>query len=72
MWLLGKRRVYCGSELNRAAYQLLIAEERARAVVTDPPYNVKIDGNVRGSGAVRHREFAMASGDMTGGNSPAS
>jgi len=34
-------------------------------VFTDPPYNVKIDGNVCGKGAIRHREFAMASGEMT-------
>jgi hypothetical protein len=34
-------------------------------VFTDPPYNVKIDGDVCGSGAVKHREFAMASGEMT-------
>lgn len=34
-------------------------------VFTDPPYNVPIDGNVGGLGAIRHREFAMASGEMT-------
>ena len=34
-------------------------------VFTDPPYNVKIDGHVSGLGAVKHREFAMASGEMT-------
>ena len=34
-------------------------------VFTDPPYNVPIDGNVSGLGAVRHREFAMASGEMS-------
>ena len=34
-------------------------------IFTDPPYNVKIDGNVTGLGANRHREFAMASGEMT-------
>ena len=33
-------------------------------VFTDPPYNVPIDGNVGGLGAIRHREFAMASGEM--------
>jgi DNA modification methylase len=65
LWLLGKHRVYCGSALDPAAYELLMAEEKASAVFTDPPYNVKIDGNVCGSGAVRHREFAMASGEMT-------
>jgi DNA modification methylase len=65
LWLLGKHRVYCGSALDRSAYELLMANEKASAVFTDPPYNVKIDGNVCGSGAVRHREFAMASGEMT-------
>jgi hypothetical protein len=30
----------------------------------DPPYNVPIHGHVSGLGAIRHREFAMASGEM--------
>ena len=34
-------------------------------VFTDPPYNVKIDGHVGGLGKVKHREFAMASGEMS-------
>jgi hypothetical protein len=34
----------------------------ARLILTDEPYNVKIAGNVAGA---RHREFAMASGEMT-------
>ena len=65
LWLLGKHRLYCGSALDLAAYELVMANEPAAAVFTDPPYNVKIDGNVCGSGAVKHREFAMASGEMT-------
>lgn len=32
---------------------------------TDSPYNCPIDGFVGGSGSVKHREFAMASGEMT-------
>lgn len=32
--------------------------------ISDPPYNVPIDGNVCGNGAIRHREFAMGSGEM--------
>ena len=67
LWLLGKHRIYCGSALDPLAYELLMAKERASGVFTDPPYNVKIDGNVCGSGAVRHREFAMASGEMSSG-----
>jgi hypothetical protein len=33
-------------------------------VFTDPPYNVPIDGHVSGLGAVHHRPFPMASGEM--------
>jgi DNA modification methylase len=43
----------------------LLADERARLVFTDPPYNVPIDGHVGGLGAIKHREFKMASGEMT-------
>ena len=43
----------------------LIDGERADLVFTDPPYNVAIDGNVCGLGAIRHREFAFASGEMS-------
>ncbi len=39
--------------------------EKAQMVFTDPPYNVPIDGHVGGSGTIKHREFAMASGEMT-------
>ena len=41
-----------------------MGDDRARTVFTDPPYNVKIDGHVCGSGKVKHREFAMATGEM--------
>jgi DNA modification methylase len=34
-------------------------------VFADPPYNVRIDGNVSGLGATRHDDFAMASGEMS-------
>jgi DNA modification methylase len=38
---------------------------RANAVFVDPPYNVPIDGHVTGNGAIQHREFAMAAGEMS-------
>jgi len=31
----------------------------------DPPYNLPIQGHVGGHGGVKHREFVMASGEMT-------
>jgi DNA modification methylase len=43
----------------------LIGTERAAAAISDPPYNVPIDGHVSGLGKVRHREFPMATGEMT-------
>ena len=64
LWSLGKHRLYCGSALDPSAYDILFDGEKAAAVFTDPPYNVKIDGNVCGSGTIKHREFAMASGEM--------
>ena len=41
-----------------------MAGEKADMVFTDPPYNVPIRGHVSGRGAVKHDEFAMASGEM--------
>ena len=37
----------------------------ADLVFADPPYNVRIDGHASGLGIVKHREFAMASGEMS-------
>ena len=33
-------------------------------VFTDPPYNVQIDGHASGLGAIHHRPFPMAAGEM--------
>ena len=37
---------------------------RRDVVFTDPPYNVPIDGHASGLGAIHHRPFPMASGEM--------
>jgi hypothetical protein len=34
-------------------------------VFTDRPSNVPIDGHLCGLGGVKHREFAMAAGEMS-------
>jgi DNA modification methylase len=41
--------------------------DQAALVITDPPYNVAIEGHVSGKGCTRHREFAMATGEMSEG-----
>ena len=65
IWVLGQHRLICGDARNASHYQALLSDERADLVFTDPPYNVAIDNNVCGKGFIRHREFAMASGEMS-------
>jgi DNA modification methylase len=65
LWKLGEHRVHCGDALNVNGYSDLMQARRATAVFTDPPYNDPIDGYVAGFGKVHHREFAMASGEMS-------
>jgi DNA modification methylase len=65
LWLLGSHRLYCGNALDAASYDALSNGEKAAAAITDAPYNVRIDGHVSGNGRITHREFAMASGEMS-------
>ena len=65
LWALGPHRLICGDALDPGVVAKLLDGEKAEMVFTDPPYNVPIEGNVSGRGKVRHREFAMASGEMT-------
>ena len=65
LWLLGEHRLLCGNAIERDSYAQLMEQDLAAAVFTDPPYNVKVDGHVCGLGTIKHREFAMASSEMT-------
>jgi len=64
LWRLGDHRVLCGSARDGDAFELLLAGETVDAVFTDPPYNVRINGHVRGA-AGGFEEFAEASGEMS-------
>jgi DNA modification methylase len=65
VWLLGPHKLVCGDARDGAVYSDLMNGEKARVVFADVPYNVPIDGHVGGLGAVKHREFKMAAGEMT-------
>lgn len=65
LWQLGRHLLFCGDAREPEAFQKLMGNVRAQMIFTDPPYNVPIDGHVCGLGKVQHREFAMASGEMT-------
>jgi hypothetical protein len=65
LWQIGDHALLCADALKPESYRRLLQTRRAQMVFTDPPYNVRITGNVSGLGRVKHREFAMASGEMT-------
>ena len=65
LWLLGRHRLLCGDAQSRADVERLVDRAAVELIFTDPPYNVPIDGHVGGSGSIRHRAFAFASGEMT-------
>ena len=65
LWSLGTHRLLCGDSQEPGSFARLMGADRARMVFSDPPYNVRIDGHVGGLGRVKHREFAMAAGEMS-------
>lgn len=65
MFLLGDHKLICGNSLKDDTYRVLMGPEQARMVVSDVPYNVKIENNVSGLGAVKHKDFVMAAGEMS-------
>ena len=64
-WQISDHLLLCGDALKARSYERLLQSKRAQIIFTDPPYNVRIAGNVSGLGKAQHREFAMASGEMT-------
>ncbi len=64
-WQIGDHFLLCGDALKARSYEHLLGSKRAQLIFCDPPYNVPIAGNVSGLGKAQHREFAMASGEMT-------
>src|ERR1041385_1371338 len=65
LWKLDKHRLLCGDALHESSFTKLMGSRRANLVFVAPPYNVRINGNVCGKGSIHHREFAMASGEMS-------
>jgi DNA modification methylase len=64
VWILGGHRLICGDACDPITFDRLMLGSVAGMACSDFPYNLKINGVVSGLGAIRHREFAMASGEM--------
>jgi DNA modification methylase len=65
LWTLGAHRLLCADALKPESHERLMDGAKARMGFTDPPYNVPVDGHVCGLGRIKHREFAMAAGEMS-------
>lgn len=65
IWILEKHRAICADARQAESYMRLMEGAQARMSFADPPYNVPIDGHASGLGGTKHREFAMASGEMS-------
>lgn len=65
LWVLGNHRLFCGNAQEAESFKILMNGQLAGMVITDAPFNVRVQGHVGGKGKIKHREFAMASGEMT-------
>ena len=64
IWNLGDNRVGCGDGRDVAFLKAVVGHgAEIDAAFLDPPYNVRINGHANATG--RHREFVMASGEMS-------
>jgi DNA modification methylase len=64
IWVLGEHRVGCSDGRDAGFLQRVIGDgAQVDAAFLDPPYNVRIGGHAVAAGS--HREFAMASGEMS-------
>lgn len=64
LWKLERHRLLCGDATAEIDLQRLMGRDRASAIITDPPYNVRV-ASIQGRGKIKHREFPVASGEMT-------
>jgi hypothetical protein len=65
LFLLSSHRLLCGDATSSDDFEALMSGERAQMVLTDPPYNLPIEGHVSGLGQIKHDDFVMAAGEMS-------
>lgn len=64
LWQLGAHRVLCGDACDQSDWARLMGSDRASMLIADVPYNVQISKTL-GRGRIKHREFAVGSGEMS-------
>ncbi|WP_298884010.1 DNA methyltransferase [uncultured Bradyrhizobium sp.] len=66
LWMLGHHCLFCEDSTSFENFARLMGDAKADMVFADPPYNVRIEGNVSGKGRRKHRDFVQAAGEMSG------
>ncbi len=63
LWHLGVHRLYCGDALEAEAHRRLMDQDRARMVLTDPPYNLAAC-DIGRTAVAQHGDFVAAFGEL--------
>ena len=63
LWQLSDHRLYCGDALEAAAYGVVMGQDRARIMLSDPPYNVRAR-HIGRIASERHGDFACGAGEL--------
>jgi len=63
LWQLRDHRLFCGDALEIASHDAVMGQDRARMVLTDPPYNVRAR-HIGRVAAKRHGDFASGAGEL--------
>ncbi len=66
IWQLNKHRIGCGDAKNTDLLAHVVNGQLADLCLTDPPYNIPVDGFISGKGRHRHREFVQGAGEFSG------
>ncbi len=65
LWKLSEHRLLCADATKKISFKQMLGGKKAQMVFVDPPWNVPIEGNVSGLGSIKHKNFLMASGEMS-------
>ena len=65
LFVLNDHRILVANALEESSFVTLMNGKRASMILSDPPYNLRIENFVSGLGKIQHPNFAMASGEMS-------
>jgi DNA modification methylase len=63
LWHLGSHRLYCGDALEVQAHRMLMGQDRARMMLSDPPYNLAAR-DIGRIAVAQHGDFVAAHGEL--------